>query len=467
MNTDRSRHESAGAASHHWSFAQSGEGAGSPTVRAMDADFAQTLQQIDELLAPVDAALAAQYPGDRTGRQPIHSVYVPADRADAGTVPEWGARAADLLGEYGDVLPGDLAVVEQNLRTAPIQDLRIDFEDGYGGTGDPAQDADARRIGAILAEIPRRSESRPGSTDVSVRMPDRFGIRPRGLEPEERRRGIRTLELVLDAAGGVPAGFVFTVPKIRSADQIPALSVLCEAFEGAHGLPAGTLTYELQIESPHIVLGADGTAGIARAVRASDGRCSALHFGTYDYTAALGIAPRFQSLTHPSADHAKAVMLLAAAQAGVWVSDGSTQVLPQGTADEVRAALELHSGLVTRSLQAGIYQGWDLHPGHLASRWAATIAFYREAMPIAAGRIDAYCRRDASGTAADEPATAQTLAGLIVRGLACGAFTETEFRAHAPDATSEVLDALTTRTYSSAHRADTAPGWSTPAPTAR
>ncbi|WP_454165055.1 DUF6986 family protein [Gordonia iterans] len=404
---------------------------------------ARAVQRVDELLAPVDAELAAQYPGDRTGRQPVHSVYVPADRADAGTVAEWGARAEDLLAAYGDALPGDLAVVERNLRTAPIQDLRIDFEDGYGGAGDAAQDADARRIGAVLAGLrpPAGRVEPPGR----VAPPDRFGIRPRGLEPDERRRGIRTLELVLDAAGGVPAGFVFTVPKIRSADQIPALNVLCEAFEGAHGLPAGTLTYELQIESPHIVLGADGTAGIARAVRASEGRCSALHFGTYDYTAALGIAPRFQSLTHPAADHAKAVMLLAAAQAGVWVSDGSTQVLPQGTPAEVRGALELHCGLVTRSLQAGIYQGWDLHPGHLVSRWAATVAFYREAMPIAARRIDAYCRRDASGTAADEPATAQTLAGLVVRGLRCGAFTETEFRAYAPDAAGEVLDALVHR----------------------
>ncbi|MFT3661320.1 MAG: aldolase [Gordonia sp. (in: high G+C Gram-positive bacteria)] len=422
------------------------------------------MQRIDQILAPVDAALAEQYPGDRTGRQPVHSVYVPADRGGADTVEQWGAQASALLADHGDALTGvDPDVVARRLAAAPIQDLRFDFEDGYGGADDAAQDADARRIGAVLAAFgpsrpessapPRWSRSPLRSLQVSAETttplraaaPTRFGIRARGLEPEERRRGIRTLELVLDAAGGVSDGFVFTVPKIRSADQVPALLVLCEAFEQAHGLPEGTLGFELQIESPHIVLGADGTAGIARAIRAARGRCSALHFGTYDYTAALGIAPRFQSLAHPAADHAKAVMMLAAAQAGVWVSDGSTQVLPQGSPDDVRSALALHQGLVTRSLQAGIYQGWDLHPGHLVSRWAATIAFYREAMPIAAQRIDAYCRRDASGTAADEPATAQTLAGLLVRGLACEAFTEAEYRVHAPEAAAEVLDALVHR----------------------
>ena len=396
----------------------------------------RAIAQIDELLAPVDARLAAQYPGDRPGHQPIHSVYVPADRAHAGTVREWGEIATGLLAEHAAVLDGRIPaeLVERNLQTGPIQDLRIDFEDGYAPASDAAHDADARRIGAVLAGLP----GRPGA-------PARFGIRPRGLEPAERRRGIRTLELVLEGAGGVPEGFVFTVPKVRSADQVPALNVLCGAFETAHGLAPGTLSYELQIESPHIVLGADGTAGIARAVRDSGGRCSALHFGTYDYTAALGIAPRFQSLTHPTADHAKSVMQLAAAQAGVWVSDGSTQVLPQGTPAQVRDALELHYELVSRSLRAGLYQGWDLHPGHLVSRWAATLAFYREAMPIAAERIAAYCRGVAGGTKADEPATAQMLATLVVRGLACGSFTAAEFGAHAPDTDASVLHALVHR----------------------
>ena len=139
----------------------------------------------------------------------------------------------------------DVDALDRILATAPIQDLRADFEDGYTHLGDAAEDADARRVGAVLAGL-------GGS-------PPRFGIRARGLEPAERRRGLQTLALVLDGAGGVPDGFVFTVPKVRSADQVAAIIAICQTLERAHGLPERSLGFELQIESPHIVLGADGT----------------------------------------------------------------------------------------------------------------------------------------------------------------------------------------------------------------
>ena len=88
-----------------------------------------------------------------------------------------------------------------------------------------------------------------------------------------------------------------------------------------------------------------------------------LHYGTYDYSAALGIAPAQQSLDHPVADHAKAVLQVAAAGTGVFVSDGSTNVLPVG--DHRTAAWQLH-GPGRRSLERGLYQELDLHPAQLA-----------------------------------------------------------------------------------------------------
>ena len=36
--------------------------------------------ELDRRLAAHDAFLAARYPGERPGRQPVHTVYVPADR---------------------------------------------------------------------------------------------------------------------------------------------------------------------------------------------------------------------------------------------------------------------------------------------------------------------------------------------------------------------------------------------------
>src|SRR5690242_17804457 len=117
------------------------------------------------------------------------------------------------------------------------------------------------------------------------------------------------------------------------------------------------LKFEIQIETPPAVLAADGTATVARMIDAAGGRLVGLHYGTYDYSAALGVAAAYQSLEHPVADHAKAVMQVAAAGTGVRLSDGSTNVVPAGSPEQVRDALRLHARLVRRSLERGYYQG--------------------------------------------------------------------------------------------------------------
>jgi hypothetical protein len=125
-------------------------------------------------------------------------------------------------------------------------------------------------------------------------------------------------------------------------------------------------------------------------------------------------------MEHPAADHAKAVMQVAAAGTGVHLSDGSTNVLPVGGRDAVHAAWRLHTRLVRRSLERGFYQGWDLHPAQLPTRYLATYAFYREGLPTAAARLRAYTGGGDSGYL-DEPATAAALAGFLVRGVECSA----------------------------------------------
>jgi hypothetical protein len=110
---------------------------------------------------------------------------------------------------------------------------------------------------------------------------------------------------------------------------------------------------------------------------------------------------------------------------GVHLSDGSTNVLPLGDADQVRAAWLLHADLVRRALQRGFYQGWDLHPGQLSTRFLATFAFYREGFTEASRRIADYISNTGSGVL-DEPATARALARYLHRGYACGAVAESE-----------------------------------------
>ncbi|HET9382372.1 MAG TPA: aldolase/citrate lyase family protein, partial [Streptomyces sp.] len=238
-----------------------------------------------------------------------------------------------------------------------------------------------------------------------------------------RERGIRTLDIFLTGltrAGGLPAGLTLTLPKVTYPEQVAAMARLLEAFEETHGLPPGRIGFEIQIETSQAVLGADGTATVARMIRAAGGRATGLHYGTFDYSASLGVSAAHQASDHPVADHAKAVMQVAAAGTGVRVSDGSTNVLPVGPTPKVHAAWRLHYGLTRRALARAYYQGWDMHPGHLPTRYAAVYAFYREGFERAADRLARYLNR-ASGDVMDEPATAKALAGHLLRGLDCGA----------------------------------------------
>lgn len=372
----------------------------------------ELLSELDHLLAPVDAELLRRYPGDSPTRQPVHTVYVPADRFHADLCPQWGAEATRALAERPLDLDDEVrARVVDKLDREPIEDLRVDFEDGYGNRPDDEEDTAARAAAAAMAR---------------GHMPPFVGIRFKSLEAATRRRGVRTLDLFLGAlldAGPLPDGFVVTLPKVTAVEQVAAMTVVCERLEVAHGLPPGRLRFEIQVETPQAILGPDGTAAVARMIDAAAGRCTGLHYGTYDYSAALGISAAYQSMEHPAADHAKAVMQLAAAGTGVRVSDGSTNVLPVG--DNTPDAWRLHARLVRRSLERGFYQGWDLHPAQLVTRYAATYAFFREGLAAAAERLRDYVGQTGGGVL-DEPATAQALAAFVVRGLNCGATDDAE-----------------------------------------
>ena len=165
-------------------------------------------------------------------------------------------------------------------------------------------------------------------------------------------------------------------------------------------------------------------------IHAGKGRVSSLHYGTYDYSASLGIAAAYQSMEHPAADYAKNVMQVAVAGTGVHLSDGSTNILPLGDPEAMERAWALHARLVRRHLERGIYQGWDLHQNQLATRYLATYAFYREGFEAAAARLRNYVHKFESAIM-DEPATAKALANFIRRGLICGALTAEEITTQA------------------------------------
>jgi citrate lyase beta subunit len=391
----------------------------------------RVLADLDARLSETDAFLDRAYPGEDGRRQPVHTVYVPADRYTVDLPQRWGAEAAALVAAQGgwvalcrtvgvpDQLVEAVAVrAEAKLAAEPIEDLRLDFEDGYGPRPDDVEDAEAVAVAGRLADAL-----------VAGAAPAYVGLRFKCFEEPTRRRGLRTLDLFLttliDKHGGLPDGLVITFPKVSTVSQVEAMVAACEAYETAAELPMGRLGFEIQVETPQLIIGADGTAPVAAAIHAGGGRVTSLHYGTYDYSASLQVSAEYQSMEHPVADHAKAIMQAAVAGTGVHLSDGSTNILPVGSDDQIRTAWRLHHRLVRRSLERALYQGWDLHPAQLPTRFVANIAFYREGFDRAAGRLRAYLTK-AGGAVMDEPATARALARYLYRGFICGAVTEAE-----------------------------------------
>lgn len=405
---------------------------------------ADDLSTIDAALADTDALLTTNYPGDSGARQPVHTVYVSGELFTPDLCADWGQRASAAVADHGgvDELCSALQVadgvraqvaarVADKLDVEPIEDLRIDFEDGYGDRGDDVEDADVLRAAANVGRAVAQ-----GSAPAFV------GIRFKCFEAPTRARGLRTLDLFLGALfadGALPDGLVLTLPKVTTVAQVEAMIFACRRLEQAHGLPDGRLRFEVQVETPQLIVAHDGTVPVATLLHSAPGRVSGLHYGTYDYSASLGIAAEYQSMEHPAADFAKQVMQVAAAGTGVRLSDGSTNIIPIGEPAAVRTAWQLHGRLVRRSLERGYYQGWDLHPAQLPSRYVATYAFFRDGFDAAAARLNNYVNHTASGVM-DEPATARALAGFVHRGVACGALTETEVGEYAGLTTSQLAE---------------------------
>jgi len=404
-------------------------GSAAPTRELLPEDF---LTRVDQRLAATDAFLERAYPGEDGRRQPVHTVYVPADRYTVDLPHQWGQEAARLVQEHGGLerlcvelgltpaLAAEVAPrVAGKLEREPIEDLRLDFEDGYGPRPDDVEDAEVVRVARELTDAVAGGVA-----------PAFVGLRFKCLEAPTRRRGLRTLDLFLSTlleAGPLPEGLTITLPKVSTASQVEAMVAACEACETTAGLSPGRLGFEIQVETPPLILAADGRAEIAAALHAGAGRVTSLHYGTYDYSASLGVAAEYQSMAHPAADYAKEVMQAAVAGTGVHLSDGSTNVLPVGSPGEVLQAWRLHHSLVRRSLERAYYQGWDLHPAQLPTRFIANFAFYREGFPRASARLSAYVTKSGSGVL-DEPATARALARYLHRGYVCGALDEAELQ---------------------------------------
>jgi citrate lyase beta subunit len=415
-------------------------------------------RQLRAVFSPLEERLSEWVrirPGERPDRQPVHTVYGGADLFSADLARKLGDVALRTLRTYAPDpstfadavgLPQTLAdtiyarVVEK-LEREPVEDFRIDFEDGYGERSDEEED---RAAVESAAEVARGL--------AAGTLPPFVGIRIKPLNARHLARGARTLDifmttLVQETAGRIPSGFVVTLPKVVLVDQVTALIDLFETLEAKLAISEGSLRLELMIETPQSLIGPDGQVALPRLVDAAQGRCAAAHFGVYDHTASLQITAAHQTLDHPACDFARHLMQAALNGTGVWLSDGATNVLPapphrarEGASlttgqerenrDAVHKGWRLHADHVRHSLRHALYQGWDLHPAQLPTRYATLYGFFLDGLDEMAGRLRHFVERAAratlSGDVFDDAATGQALLNHFLRGMNCGAITEEE-----------------------------------------
>jgi hypothetical protein len=223
---------------------------------------------------------------------------------------------------------------------------------------------------------------------------------------------------------------------------------LLAALEPRLGLRAGDLKLEIMVETTQSIFNARGENNLLALARAAAGRCVAAHFGTYDYTASCSITAAHQHMMHPACDFARNMMQVAYGGTGIWLSDGATNIMPaplhraapgsslltleqqEENRRAVHRAWRLHFDHARHSLLCGIYQGWDLHPAQLPSRYAAVYSFFLESLDAAGERLRNFVSKAAQATLVgevfDDAATGQGLLNYFLRALNCGALSGPE-----------------------------------------
>ncbi|MGF1467672.1 MAG: phosphoenolpyruvate kinase [Sandaracinaceae bacterium] len=435
------------------------------------------------LLASLAEARQRSEPGTpRAERQPVHTVYGGAQLFRANIAERLGARARQALDRYApdpftfakalglrgaDAIPDKkkaakaylatydkkpeaartesrdlhrLCVVYERVRRKledePVEDYRIDFEDGFGVRPDEEEDA----VAVVAAmEVAKGLDS--GS------LPPFLGIRIKPLSGDLASRSVRTLDLFFlrlleKTAGRLPPDFAVTLPKVTLPQEVEILAQLLGQLEETADLPVGSLRVELLIESPRAIFDREGRFNLPRLLDAASGRVRGVHFGPWDYAAACGIAAPSQRMDHPASDLALFLLQLAYAERGVFLADGPSTVLPlplhrvEDPADLSKKQLKENREVVQaawadcyrdiqRSLDHGFFQGWDLHPAQIPVRYAASYEYFLLGLDDVAERLRHFlgkaARAVATGNRFDDAATGRGLLAFFARGYRAGA----------------------------------------------
>lgn len=409
------------------------------------------------------------YPGDRSDRQPVHTLYGGANLFKYDSAKTLGERALEILETYapdhkifGEVFgfndPGFSKriydKVINKLKNEAIEDFRIDFEDGYGNRSNEEEDETAV---TAAKEVAKGMKERSLSPFI--------GIRIKPFTEEMKERGLRTLDifvstLIKETRGKLPENFIVMLPKVTIPEQPATLAAFFDILEEELKMEKGSLKMEMMVETTQSIMAIDGTNPLYKFIKASKGRCIAMHFGTYDYTASCSITAKYQEMDHPVCDFAHHMTKVALAHTGIWLSDGATNTMPIGPhrGDNLTGKqMEENKAVVHRawkkgydhirhSLWNGFYQGWDLNPAQFPMRYAAVFAFFLESYDDAVERLKTFVEKAARATLIgdvfDDAATGQGLLNYFLRALNSGAIAEEEVLA-----TGLTLDEIRSRSF--------------------
>ena len=409
------------------------------------------------------------YPGDRSDRQPVHTLYGGANLFKYDSAKTLGERALEILETYapdhkifGEVFgfndPGFSKriydKVINKLKNEAIEDFRIDFEDGYGNRSNEEEDETAV---TAAKEVAKGMKERSLSPFI--------GIRIKPFTEEMKERGLRTLDifvstLIKETRGKLPENFIVMLPKVTIPEQPATLAAFFDILEEELKMEKGSLKMEMMVETTQSIMAIDGTNPLYKFIKASNGRCIAMHFGTYDYTASCSITAKYQEMDHPVCDFAHHMTKVALAHTGIWLSDGATNTMPIGPhrGDNLTGKqMEENKAVVHRawkkgydhirhSLWNGFYQGWDLNPAQFPMRYAAVFAFFLESYDDAVERLKTFVEKAARATLIgdvfDDAATGQGLLNYFLRALNSGAIAEEEVLA-----TGLTLDEIRSRSF--------------------
>ena len=259
-------------------------------------------------LKEANTAFQKIYPGDRSERQPVHTLYGGANllsRMPPGASAKSPGNIRDLrTGSYrireGVWYGYAIGVQQESVRESDRQTENRShrrfpyprFEDGYGNRSNEEEDETA-----VTAK--RTGKGNEGKHAFSLyrhthqtlyRGDERTGIAYAGYLHQHAGEGNRRQ---------TARQFRGDAAKVTIPEQ-PATLAGFDILESELKLEKGVLKMEMMVETTQSIMAIDGTTPCTGLSKKTI-RCIAMHFGTYDYTASCSITAKYRKWIIPFA----------------------------------------------------------------------------------------------------------------------------------------------------------------------